>query len=47
MKCIGYDAEWVAELIEDYPVWKKRVFSEERAIEASENCKEDSYEEKI
>ena len=23
MKCIDYDAEWIAKLVEDFPVWKK------------------------
>ena len=23
MKCIGYDAKWLAQLVEDYPKWKQ------------------------
>ena len=31
MKCIGYDADWIAALVEDYPDWREEFIAAKRA----------------
>ena len=30
MKCIDYDAKWLAEIVEDFPVWKGEFLARKR-----------------